>query len=136
MTATRSRRETLVFKHPFRIASVELTRRLRTVNPEVRVMYDPRIARMKLDGANVPRARQRDRHDERAEKIAAVGAHGVRLRHRYDEVGRAEPPPAIPVRHRRQIGCISFGETTRNPSLDFVELSRRQPAVVLELARH
>ncbi len=84
------------------IARVELTRRPRAVDAEVGVVHDPRVARMKFDGADVARRGHRNRHHEGAEHIGAVGRHLIRLGHAHDEIGRAQLPAVAPVRLRRQ----------------------------------
>ena len=116
------------------IAKIELMRRPRAIDAEVRMMDDARIAGMKFERPDVSRLRGRDRDHERPKDISAIRPHAIRLRHRHDEIGLTETPTTAPRRHRRQRRPITFRCAVSNPALQHVELGVGQPPLVLKLA--
>ena len=76
-----------VLHHPadvpgFGIGRVQPARRARAVDAEVGVMHAAAVARPELDRPHVARGGRRDRQNEGAKEIWAVGPQGVRLGHR------------------------------------------------------
>jgi hypothetical protein len=64
-------------------------------------MHDLRVARTKLQSADEPLAIDRQRDDEDAKDVGAIGLQRKRLRQGNDHVGRAELPSVRPAPRRR-----------------------------------
>jgi hypothetical protein len=72
-------------------------------------MHHASVAGPELDRAHEPGASDIDRQHERPEHIAAIGRHGVRLRHLHNDVRFAELPVLVPQRrHLRGMRAIAF----------------------------
>ena len=93
----------------FGIARVELTRRACAIDAKIGVMHHASVAGPELDRAHEPRTSDSDRQHEGPEHIAAIGRHGVGLRHLQDDVRFAELPAIVPQRrHLRRMRAIAF----------------------------
>ena len=117
-----------------RITRVELTRRARAVDAEVRMVDDARVAGMKFDSPHRPRQGRGNGEHESAEHVRAVGGHLVGLIHPDDQIRRSELPPVGPVRPRRQRRRVALRSTAGDPLLDQLQLRIAEPPCVLELA--
>src|SRR3954470_8802370 len=117
-----------------RIAHIEVARRASAIDADVGVVHDTGVAGTEFESANVAWRRHRERDDERAEHIAALGGNDERMGHAHDESRGSELPAVIPAGSRRQIGGVALGHAAGHPSLNHIAFPTRQPAFVLEYA--
>ena len=116
-----------------RIRLVELARRRRAVDADVRVMHGA-AARQELEAADVTRLVDGNRSHEVAEHIAAVGAKRV-IGQRDDEIGHAELPAAVECRRRSPIAAVAFRRAFVDPARQLIDFAIAQPPFADERTR-
>jgi hypothetical protein len=117
-----------------RVARVELPRRARPIDAEIRVVHDAGVPRMEFNRADVPGGLDRDRNDERAEDVASISRNGVFVRHPHHEIRTAQLPVVSPVGRRRQPCDVALRCTVGDPSLQQLKLGFGQPSRALKIA--
>ena len=114
------------------IRFVETARRLRRIDPDVRVMHAG-VSRPELEAANISQSFAGNRQHEVAEHVGAVRPQDV-LRKREHDVGLAELPARPDARRRRQIFRVALGRPVAHPLVDRANLGVGQPPLADEMA--
>ena len=118
----------------FGVLRVELPRRSRAIDADVRVMHYAGVAGSKLQRPDEARPRRRNWQHEGPKHVAPVGANGKWLRHRDDEIGNAQLPAAGWRDCRSHEGARRpFRRTVGDPTLNQPELTICQAALAVEL---
>ena len=90
---------------------------------------DPLIAGSQLYAGDILPLADRNRNNEVAKDIRAVGRKCVRLGHRDDEIRDAKTPPSGPLRARWEISRVAFRSAPLGPGRDRRDLLAGQSAL-------
>ena len=110
-------------------------RRVGTIENDVGVMKDPRIAGPDLDGPYPSRGGDRNGHDEIPKGLAGIGGHGVGAGGAEHEIGLAEQPAGAEARRFHAFARRTGGRSLLHPFGKEPDLGIGEAPLFLEVRR-
>ena len=116
------------------ITRVSLPRFTSAIEADKRVVHDFRVARPEFHRLHVSSRGQRNRNNEIAIHVLALGRQCVGLRHGHHHFGFAQLPVIVPFWQGWQLRRVAFNSAVGDPFLNRPDLPRAQQTCADEIA--